>query len=167
MPFEWIEPQTPKEPRVLHAWPYRSLPKRGFVIFIFITFLLILLPLFAALGTPVLWGLLPFLLGTLGLLWMLLQRSYKDGSVLEEMRIWPDKVELTRYEPRGPDKHWDANPYWISVELHPKGGPVPNYVTLKGGPREVELGAFLTPEERLQMREDLQITLANLPQPSD
>lgn len=167
MPYEWIEPDTPKAPRVLHAWPYRSLPKRGFVMFIFGTFLLLLVPMIPALGTPVLWGLLPFLMGTLGLLWVLLQRSYKDGAILEEMRIWPDRVELTRHEPRGPDRHWEANPYWISVELLPKGGPVPNYVTLKGGPREVELGAFLTSDERVQMRQELQITLANLPKPTD
>ncbi|MHC0053188.1 DUF2244 domain-containing protein [Actibacterium sp. D379-3] len=150
---------------VLHLWPYRSLPRRGFVFFIAVTFALILLPLVAVLGTPILWGLLPFMLGALALLWLLLERSYKDGSVLEELRLWPDRVELTRHEPRGPDRHWYANPYWVSVRIHPKGGPVENYLTLKGGEREVEIGAFLTPEERLALHDALQQALADAARP--
>jgi uncharacterized membrane protein len=33
---------------------------------------------------------------------------------------------------------------------------VPNYLTLKGEGREVELGAFLSEAERIALREDLQ-----------
>ncbi len=155
MPYEWIEPATKDAPTELHLWPYRSLPKRGFVIFIAITASLVLLPLLAVLGTPVLWGLLPFIGGVLAAMWYFLQRSYKDGEVLEELRIWPDRVTLVRYNPRAPKQEWEANPYWIQVELHEKGGPVENYLTLKGGDREVELGAFLTPEERERLAREL------------
>ncbi len=41
------------------------------------------------------------------------------------------------------------------MDLHPEGGPVENYVTLTGGGREVEIGAFLSEEERLSLFEDL------------
>ena len=90
MPYEWISPdardsQAPLHE--LHLWPHRSLPKRGFVLFIGGTFLLLLLPLYPAIGSPVLWGLLPFLMGTLGLLYWAIQKSYRDGEVLEELRI--------------------------------------------------------------------------------
>ena len=35
MPYEWIEPTDPDAPKVeLHLWPYRSLLRREFVIFI-------------------------------------------------------------------------------------------------------------------------------------
>ncbi|MCV2882543.1 DUF2244 domain-containing protein [Actibacterium sp. XHP0104] len=148
---------------VLHLWPYRSLPRRGFVIFIGATFALLSLPLIAALGTPVLWGLLPFVLGAVGLTWYLIERSYKDGEILEELRLWPDRIELTRHEPRGPVREWHANPYWIAVIRHGKGAPVEHYLTLRGGPREVEIGAFLTPEERLALKDELEIRLAALP----
>ncbi len=143
----------------LHLWPYRSLPRRGFVIFIGITCTLVLVPLLAVLGSPMLWGLLPFVLGAIALTWYLLERSYRDGSVLEELRLWPDRIELTRHEPRGPARHWTANPYWVSVEIHPKGGPVENYLTLRGGCREVEIGAFLTPSERAALHDELQQAL--------
>jgi uncharacterized membrane protein len=39
---------------------------------------------------------------------------------------------------------------------------VPNYLTLKGEAREVELGAFLSEEERVTLSEELQQKLAAL-----
>jgi len=50
---------------------------------------------------------------------------------------------------------WRADPHWIAIKLTPKGGPVEHYLTLSGGGREVELGAFLTPDERVKLNEDL------------
>lgn len=147
----------------LHIWPHRSLPRGGFVVFIGVTFALLMVPMIAVLGTPVLWGLLPFGLGALALLWYFLERSYKDGTLIEELRLWPDRVELTRHNPRAPRQDWHANPYWVSVQMHAKGGPVENYLTLKGGSREVELGAFLSPEERETLCDELQTELARLP----
>lgn len=159
MPYEWIEPTNAEDPKELHLWPYRSLPKRGFVVFIGITATFILLPLLAVLGSVILWGLLPFVVGSVAAIWYFLQRSYKDGEILEELRIWPDRVTLVRYNPRGPKQEWEANPYWVRVALHPKGGPVEQYLTLEGGPRPVELGAFLTPGERVQVAEELRSNL--------
>ncbi|MFV0245921.1 MAG: DUF2244 domain-containing protein [Qingshengfaniella sp.] len=132
----------------LHLWPNRSLPRRGFVFFIGATAALILVPLLTVLGTPILWGLLPFMLGTLGLLWALLEKSYRDGEILEELTLWSDHVRLLRRGRRQPLAEWQANPYWVSVHLHKSGGPVENYLTLKGAGREVEIGAFLSQEER-------------------
>ena len=43
--------------------------------------------------------------------------------------------------------------------LHASSGPVPQYLTLRGGPREVELGAFLTEEERQRLHADLSTRL--------
>jgi uncharacterized membrane protein len=39
--------------------------------------------------------------------------------------------------------------------MHKHGGPVPNYVTLTGDGREVEIGAFLSEEERIALYGDL------------
>jgi uncharacterized membrane protein len=39
-------------------------------------------------------------------------------------------------------------------------GPVENYLTLRGAGREVEIGRFLTPEERVSLHEELELALA-------
>ncbi|MCR9086154.1 MAG: DUF2244 domain-containing protein [Rhodobacteraceae bacterium] len=132
----------------LHLWPHRSLPKRGFVWFIAATFVAILLPLIAVLGTPVMWGLLPFMLGTVALIWWMLQKSYRDGEILEELSLWSDHATLVRQRRGADPQSWAANPYWVTLQVHQKGGPVDNYLTLKGAGREVELGAFLSSDER-------------------
>lgn len=144
----------------LVLWPHRSLPRRGFAWFILGTFALLCLPLLAVLGTALLWGLLPFAMGTLALLWYFLERSYADGALREDLSIWPDRIELVRHNPRGPAQSWSANPYWVRVELHPQGGPVENYLTLRGGGRQVEIGAFLSPEERVRLHEEILAALA-------
>ncbi len=51
----------------------------------------------------------------------------------------------------GPDQNWQANPHWVEVKLRPEGGPVENYVTPRGNNRTVEIGAFLSPDERQEM----------------
>ena len=158
MPYEWLPP-SPDTQR-LHLWPYRSLPRRGFVWFIGGTATLIALPLITVLGSPVLWGLLPFLVLAIVGLWYALQRSYKDGEILEDLTLTSTKVTLTRHGPRGKIQSWEANPHWVRVDLHPTAGPVPNYITLKGGPREVELGTFLSEDERLTLAAELRQALA-------
>ncbi|WP_343081331.1 DUF2244 domain-containing protein [Ostreiculturibacter nitratireducens] len=172
MPYEWVTkpdgaPEksgasslAPDAPLAeLHLWPYRSLSRRGFVWFVGGTAALLLLPLIGVLGTKILWGLLPFLVATVAGIWWALSRSYRSGESLEELRIWHDRAELLRHDPGRPVRRWEANPYWISVQLHPTGGPVPNYLTLRGGPREVEIGSFLTEEERVELRGELMSAL--------
>jgi uncharacterized membrane protein len=36
-----------------------------------------------------------------------------------------------------------------------EGGPVENYVTMRGNGRTVEIGAFLSPDERLDLYREL------------
>lgn len=173
MPYEWLPtdpappdaapaPTTPGPQARLHLWPYRSLPRKGFVLFIGATCALILVPMLSVLGSPVLWGILPFFALAIWGLWAALSRSYRDGEIVEDLILTRDSLTLTRHGPRGRRQDWQANPYWVTVHLHPTGGPVPNYLTLKGNSREVELGAFLTEEERLALRDDLQTRLATL-----
>jgi len=130
-------------------WPNRSLPRGGFVIVIALLSGLITLPVLPLIGTPVLWGLLPFLVGAVWLLWHFLMRSYRDGDILEELSLWSDQVTLARHDPGIDDpRMWSANPHWVSVHMRETGGPVSHYVTLRGAGREVEIGAFLSPDER-------------------
>jgi uncharacterized membrane protein len=161
MPYEWTAPDT--LPRRLSLWPHRSLLRKDFVHFMGATAALAALPIITMLGTPILWMLLMPFAGMFALLWWALRRSDKDGEIVEELTLTPDHAHLIRHNPRGNKQEWEANPYWTSVHLHPKGGPVENYLTLRGNGREVEIGAFLSPEERVALYDDLQGALAKLP----
>ena len=160
MPYQWL-PATPTETR-LRLWPHQSLPRQGFVWFIGITVTLISVPTLALLGNPALWALLPFVVLAVAGVWFALQRSYRDGAIIEDLTLTPTLVTLTRHGPQGRRQDWQANPHWVRVVLHPTAGPVPNYLTLQGGPREVELGAFLSEEERIALRAEVQAALAGL-----
>ena len=73
MPYEWLPPQDGQDR--LHLWPHRSLTQRGFVWFVGGTAVLIATPLVSTLGSPVLWALLPFLLGTIWAIWFALRKN--------------------------------------------------------------------------------------------
>lgn len=160
MPYQWL-PNDGGGDR-LHLWPHRSLSQRGFVWFLGLTAALIAVPLIGILGSPVVWGLLPFLLVTLWSIWFALRKNGRDRDIVEDLHLSRDRIRLVRHEPGGRRRDWDANPYWLRVTLHPTGGPVPNYLTLKGEGREVELGAFLSEEERIALQAELSDRLARL-----
>ena len=148
MPYRWTD-------QTLILWPHRSLPARGFVAFIGVTAALISLPLLAELGTPALWVLLPFLTAAVAAIWFAIRRNNRDRDILETLTLTPDLISLTRHGPRNQHHAWQANPHWTRLTLHKTGGPVPNYLTLTGNGREVELGAFLSEPERIALHADL------------
>jgi uncharacterized membrane protein len=156
MPYHWSTPsQGASQDITLSLWPHRSLPRRGFAGFVLGTFALICVPLLAVLGTPVLWGILPFALLAVGAIWWALEATYRSGRLREVLTLAPDAVHLCRTEARGATREWECNRYWARVHMHPTGGPVAHYVTLAGNGREVEIGAFLSEEERMALYDDL------------
>ncbi|SHJ19323.1 DUF2244 domain-containing protein [Wenxinia saemankumensis] len=157
MPYRWTD--TPDESR-LDLWPHRSLSADGFVLVIGATAAFISLPLLAVIGTAVLWGLLPFLVLAVAGLWIGLRRSYRDADMAERLILRPGQAQLERRDPDGQRQRWEADPFWIQVRLHAKAGPVEDYLTLTGGGREVEIGAFLTPEERRRLDIELRRRIA-------
>ena len=139
----------------LHLSAHNSLTSQGFVQFIAITSIMMLIPIFAFLGHVFLW----ILLGTLGLalatIWVALKASWRKGKVFEVLEVWSDHVELKRTNPNGSVQKWTANPYWTEINVIEKDGPVPNYLTLRGGGRTVEIGSFLSEDERPILAQDL------------
>ena len=166
MPLEWRQsgagPAGAGPVAELRLWPHRSLDARGFATFIWATFLLLLVPLLVVIGTVAMWVLLPFLMAALCMIWIALRTNSAQASLTETLTLSRDRISLERREPRGSVRRWEADPHWVRVSLHRKGGPVENYVTLRGGGREVEIGAFLSPEERLALRDDLVLAVDRL-----
>jgi uncharacterized membrane protein len=147
----------------LSLMPHISMGPRGFVRIIAISAAFLALPLLGVLGTPVLWGLLPFAGLALWALWYALSRNSAERHALrEDLYLTKERIEITRTNPRKPPQHWDANPYWVRVKLAETDGVIENYLTLEGNGRVVELGAFLSPEERVALYAELSLVLRHL-----
>lgn len=167
MPYAWHDDTAPEQSGAvsyrLEVWPYRSLPRGGFVWVIGLTAGALALPLLAVVGSVVLWGLLPFAALAVWGLWHAIQRSYHSGSTREVLVLTPHSLELTRSDPGREDRVWQTNPYWVRAGLR-ANGPVEDYLVLTDGRREIELGAFLAPEERQSLHVEMQRHLAKVRQ---
>lgn len=177
MPYHWTQtptqtnlavPYAPDTPAALrlHLTAHNSLSPQGFVLFFGITGVLMCVPLMAFFGSVFWYGILGYLTLTLGAAWMAIKRSWTRGSVKEDLDVWSDRLLLTRINPDGREQDWDANPYWVKVITHQTGGPVPYYVTLCGSGRDVEIGSFLSEDERKALSADLTDLLNRLRQTS-
>jgi len=113
------------------------------------------------LGTAALWMLLPHILLALGLLWCFIRRNDRDHDIYEHTRIWPDLIAVHRHNPRKPDQYWQANPYWVKLKLRDTRIKE-SYLIITGGEREIELGSFLSPKERVDIQNDVEAALKNL-----
>lgn len=151
MPYRWTE--TPAE-KTLDLWPHQSMTPRGFTWFMGLTSALLALPRVARLGAPVVWVLMAFFLATLGSVWWALRANVTARQSREALTMAPGRVHLAHLPARGPALEWEANPHWVTVHLR-EDGPVEKYLTLRGNGREVELGSFLSPEEREGLFSDL------------
>ncbi len=145
----------------LTLWPNRSLSTRGSGWLIGIAAVGFALPLLALAGTRAAWGMLPFMLGALLLLYWAIGRSWRDGRLSEEIRIWPDLVTVVRRDPGGRVRRWHANPFWVRARLY-EDAHVEKYLTLQGSGREIELGAFLSPWERESLHSEIRAVLGRL-----
>jgi len=156
MPYDIHDDIKDTQIKIIEVWPYNSLKPNGFVLFLGSTFVLISLPLFNVLGTKVFWGLLPFLLVAFMGVWFALRQSLNDRQILEQLTLSQEEIALIRQNPTGRQKHWVCSPYWAKLKIYETEGPVSNYITLTGNGREVELGAFLTEDERKTLYEELE-----------
>ena len=156
MPYDIRDDIKDTQIKIIEVWPYNSLKPKGFVLFLGSTFVLISLPLFNVLGTTVFWGLLPFLLMAFMGVWFALRQSLNDRQILEQLTLSQEEITLIRQNPTGEHKRWVCSPYWAKLKIYKTEGPVTNYITLKGNGREVELGSFLSDDERKTLYEELE-----------
>jgi uncharacterized membrane protein len=145
-------------------WPNQSLTRRGHRIAMGTAAAGLSLPLFGVAGTPVFWGLAPFLLVALGALWIAIRRNGRQLCIEERLTLWRDEIRVERREPDGRLLRWQAEPLRLRLRLH-KGAKVEDYLTIAGGGREIELGAFLAPEERVALAAEIESALTRALRP--
>ena len=140
--------------------PNRSLDASGTkVVFVMIAcgFLLPILPF---IGSPIGTTLTIFSGLTFYLFLTLLQKNFQQGNTFEEIFISKNRIVVVHQEKNKEQKTWECNPYWTKVHLDLNNPKLKNYLTLAGKGRYIELGAFLSPDERIELRDKIQNALA-------
>lgn len=153
--------EEPGEPPLfaVSLWPHRSLSPKGFAALMALTSVGMAIPVAPILGTAAFWVVLGFLLLDLALLYGLMKLTYRSGRVRETVTLWPSRLRIERVEPSGLVRAWEANPHWVRVTLADTRR-IQSYLYLSSAGRDVELGAFLTPEERRALADTLRRAIA-------
>ena len=145
-------------------WPNQSLTRRGYRAAMGTAAAGLSLPLVAMAGTPVFWGLAPFLLLAFGALWLAIRRNSRHLRIEERLTLWRDEMRVERREADGRLRRWQAEPLRVRLRLH-KEARVEEYLTLSGGGREIELGAFLSPDERIALAGEIESAITRALRP--
>ena len=155
----WTDNREPIFLRMRLA-PNRSLDSFGTKIVFLVIACGFLLPIIPFIGSPIGTTLTIFSGLTFYLFLIMLQRNFQQGTTFEEIFISKSKVVVLHQEKNKKQKIWEGNPYWTSVTLDINNPKLKNYLTLAGKGRHIELGAFLSPDERIQLSDKIQNALA-------
>jgi uncharacterized membrane protein len=95
------------------------------------------------------------------LVYLAFKLNYRDARRYETIRLTDSTLVVERFNPSGRRERWRFQPYWLKVDV--ENDPVPgSTVTLRSHGRNVEIGSFLSPEERLDFANALRAELAKI-----
>jgi uncharacterized membrane protein len=138
--------------------PNRSLPRAGFcAVMAAVTAISAGLGIwFVAHGA---WPVFGFFGLDVALLYLAFRWNYRAGQLTEIVRLTPGALVVRRITARGQSREWRFNPYWVRVEIDE---PVEHdsVLTLASHGERVGVGAFLSPDERLDFANALKAALA-------
>ena len=140
--------------------PNRSLSSEG-TIFVFVILAIgLIIPIVPFLGSQVGITLTLFSGVTFYLFLFFLGKNFQSGQLYEEIKISSEKIEITHKEKNKKKLTWEGNPFWTKVVMEEKANKVENYLTIREKGRHIELGAFLSPDERINLKNEIQNALA-------
>ena len=155
----WKDPEEPTFLR-MRIIPNRSLDTHGTKVVSGIMACGFMLPIIPFIGSPVGTTLTIFSGLTFYIFLIFLQKSFQQGATFEEVLISKNKIIVVHKEKNKECKTWEGNPYWTRVNVDIDNPKLKNYLTLAGKGRHIELGAFLSPNERIELRDKIQNALA-------
>jgi len=117
---------------------------------------------FAAKGA---WPVLPFFGGEIALIWLAFRLNNRDARTFETVHLTPQALTVEQVKPSGRRlAHEFAPPHWLRVEVdaRPSGS---GQLRLASHGRSLEIGRFLTIEERREFANALRSALGRLAAP--
>lgn len=129
--------------------PHRSLGPRGFLILMLavggVSFVAGVV--FLLMGA---WPVVGFFGLDVLLIYVAFKLNYRSGRLVEAVRLTDSQLHIRRILPNGRTREWSFEPYWVRVEMDDPPEHA-SQLTLRARGRGLTIGAFLTPEERLQL----------------
>ena len=156
---DWKDSEEPTFLR-MRLFPNRSLDTHGTKVVAGIIAFGFLLPIIPFIGSPIGITLTIFSGLTFYLFLTLLQKNFQQGNTFEEILISKHKIIVVHKEKNKEQETWEGNPYWTRVNVDTHNPRLKNYLTLAGKGRHIEVGAFLSPDERIELRDKIQNALA-------
>ena len=107
------------------------------------------------------WPVLGFFGLDILLIYIAFHVSYRRARRYETVRLTANELAVEKIDPNGRTRRWEFQPYWLRVAID----DAPRYnsaLTLNSHGRSVEIGAFLTPEERRDVAFALEVELRRL-----
>jgi len=127
--------------------PHRSLSINGFYVLMGALILISLIVgiFFLSIGA---WPVFGFYGLDILIVYLALRRNYKNALIYEKVRLTDDTLLIEKGDLRGPPKVWRFQPYWLRVTMDDPPRHE-SQVRLTSHGQTVIVGAFLSPEERL------------------
>jgi len=138
--------------------PHRSLSETGFLILMLCVGAVSFLSgmAFLLMGA---WPVMGFFGLDAALIYLAFRLNYRSGRLYERVRLTPRTLEVERITARGRRRLWEFQPYWLRVELYRAEHPDCRLMLTSHG-RSLEIGAFLSPEERVSLHHALRAAVA-------
>ncbi|MGF1561388.1 MAG: DUF2244 domain-containing protein [Geminicoccaceae bacterium] len=144
-------------------YPNRSLSSNGFFLL-----MAVIVVVSAAVGGFFLaigaWPVTGFFGLDVLLIYWAFKQNYRQGRLTEYLKLDQDCFLVRRVQPNGKVEEWTFEPYWARVLIDEPLAHDSRLRIVSHG-REVQVGAFLAPEERLDLANELRATLARLRDP--
>ena len=90
------------------------------------------------------------------LLYLAFRASYRSARAREHIRVTTTLIEVRHTPARGPTRTERLNPFWTRLFRRDDEDFGTQEIALVSGPRRVSVGAFLGPEEKGRLAQDLE-----------
>ena len=138
--------------------PHRSLSKPGFLILMAVVAVVSFTAgmVFLLQGA---WPVMGFFGLEVALVYIAFRMNYRAGRLFETVQLRSDELLVRRVDPAGRAASWTFQPNWLRVSMdNPPEHESQLVLTTHG--RSLTIGAFLTPEERLEVALALRTALS-------
>lgn len=107
------------------------------------------------------WPVFGFFAIDIVLVFLAFKLNFRDARRYETLQLTKTTLTVERVAPSGKRERWRFQPYWLQVDLDDDPAP-DSALTLRSHGRMVEIGSFLTAEEKIDLANALRTELNKL-----